>query len=69
MTHELHIMTNDGWVVTLISDTAIDLGSVAIQSIVVQPVEDYAIRLGRGDGPVMHSTYQMTPADRVRQST
>lgn len=43
--HELAILTNDGWVVTLKSDKQIDLGDAIVKSIIVQPVEDYQKRI------------------------
>ena len=45
MIHELNIFTNDGWVVTLISDKEIDLGDVILSSIIVQPVKDHEKRV------------------------
>jgi hypothetical protein len=45
MTHELNILTNDGWVVTLLSDHAIKLGAVRISSIIVQPRDEYEQRI------------------------
>ena len=43
--HELGILTNDGWVITLVSDKPITLGDTIVKSIIVQPKEDYAKRL------------------------
>jgi hypothetical protein len=46
MIHELNIMTNDGWVVTLVGDKDInpsDLGNVS--SIIVQPKADHDARV------------------------
>ncbi|MGA8224404.1 MAG: hypothetical protein WB780_22350 [Candidatus Acidiferrales bacterium] len=42
--YELGILTNDGWVVTLASDAPIMLGEAVIQTIVVQPKEDFLAR-------------------------
>ena len=44
-THELNIMTNDGWVVTLISDRRLDLGDAILTSIIVQPKADHDARV------------------------
>ena len=41
MKHELAIMTNDGWVVTLVSDARIHIGEAILESIIVQPVDEY----------------------------
>lgn len=43
--HELNIKTNDGWVVTLVSDRPIDLGDIRLSSIIVQPAEDFDRRI------------------------
>jgi hypothetical protein len=43
--HELGILTNDGWVITLVADKPITLGDAIVKSIIVQPKEDYAKRL------------------------
>ena len=45
--YEFTIMTNDKWAVTLITDSPVDhcLASVDIQSIIVQPEEDYNKRV------------------------
>ena len=42
---ELGILTNDGWVITLVADKSITLGDAVVKSIIVQPKEDYAKRL------------------------
>jgi hypothetical protein len=41
MRHELSILTNDGWVVTLVSDKEISIGDATIASVIVQPVDEY----------------------------
>ena len=53
MRHELGILTNDGWVVTLVSDQRINIDEAIIETIIVQPREDYAKRIAEnpaGDG-------------------
>lgn len=42
---ELNILTNGGYVVTLISDRAIDLGDAVLTSIIVQPKEEHEERI------------------------
>jgi hypothetical protein len=42
---ESGIRTNDGWVITLVSDKEISFGDAIIKSIIVQPQEDYAKRI------------------------
>lgn len=42
---ESGIRTNDGWVVTLVSDKEISFGDAVIKSIIVQPLDDYAKRV------------------------
>jgi hypothetical protein len=42
--YELGILTSDGWVVTLASDTPITLGDAVIKTIIVQPKEDFVAR-------------------------
>jgi sporulation protein YlmC with PRC-barrel domain len=48
MRHELCIITNDGWVVTLVSDKPISIGEAQIETIIVQPHEDYTKRVAEG---------------------
>jgi sporulation protein YlmC with PRC-barrel domain len=43
--HELNIFTNDGWVVTLVSDEEIYLGDAILSTIIVQPKEAYNKRV------------------------
>ena len=45
--HELGILTNDGWVITLVADKPITLGDVIVKSIIVQPKEDFIKRVER----------------------
>ena len=62
MTHELNILTNDGWVVTLVSDKAIDLGDVRLISIIVQPKADHDARVPVGPDPnVQRKEYRLKP--------
>lgn len=52
MDYELGIMTNDGWVISLVADKPITLGDAIVKSVIVQPREDYARRLvGNRDTP------------------
>jgi len=44
MNHELSIITNDGWVITLLADEPMTLGDAVLSSVIVQPKEDYAKR-------------------------
>ena len=39
--YELGILTNDGWVVTLVTDKEVTFGDTIIKSIIVQPKEDF----------------------------
>lgn len=41
--YTLSIMTNDGWVVTLVADKPMTLGDAIVDSIIVQPYEDYVV--------------------------
>lgn len=50
MVYELSFITNDGWVVTLVSDKQISIGEAQIESIIVQPKEEYKKRIAAGDG-------------------
>ena len=45
--HELGILTNDGWVVTLLTDKEITFWDATINSIIVQPKEDFVKRVER----------------------
>jgi hypothetical protein len=56
--HELGIITNEGWVITLVADKPITLGDVAIQSIIVQPKEDYVKRVA-SDPDTPRTTYKI----------
>lgn len=44
-TYELGIATKDGWVVAIITDKPITLGETRVESIIVQPREDYDKRV------------------------
>jgi hypothetical protein len=55
---ELCILTNDGWIVSLVTDKPIMLGDVIIKSIVVQPKEDYAKRIAN-DPNTPRSVYRI----------
>ena len=49
--HELSIMTNDGWVISILADRPILMSDVVISSVIVQPKGDYDRGLGqRGFG-------------------
>jgi sporulation protein YlmC with PRC-barrel domain len=45
MDYELNIFTNDGWVVTLVTDKPVNLGDVRMSTIIVQPKEDHYRRI------------------------
>ncbi len=45
MKYEMNIITNDGWVVTLITDKPIDFGDAVMSSIIVQPKKDHDSRI------------------------
>ena len=63
MTHELNIFTNDGWVVTLVSDKAIDLGDALVSTIIVQPKAAHDARVPVGPDPnVTRTEYRLYPA-------
>lgn len=66
--HELCIFTNDGWVVTLVSDKTIDIGDVVISSIIVQPKESHDARISVGvDSAVKRSEYRLKPLQEKKQ--
>lgn len=58
MTHELSILTNDGWVVTLVSDKEIAFNAV-ISTIIVQPKEDFIERVKKDDDGVSRRFYRL----------
>lgn len=60
VSHELAIHTNDGWVVTLISDKKIDISETILTSIIVQPREDWIKR--RTDAII--TNYRLEPSTR-----
>lgn len=47
--HELCIVTNDNWVISLIADREMTLGDAVLSSVIVQPKEDFD--RGYGDRP------------------
>ena len=53
MIYELSIMTNDGWVVTLVSDREISIGDAVLHSIIVQPKSDYRERIAKADNNIV----------------
>jgi hypothetical protein len=59
--HELNIRTSDGWVVTLVSDKAIDLTDVILNSIIVQPVENFESRVQNCAEVVTRTEYRLKP--------
>jgi sporulation protein YlmC with PRC-barrel domain len=60
MHYELNILTNDGWVVTLLSDRAIDLGNTVLSSIIVQPKQIHDERVANDpDETVRRSEYRL----------
>lgn len=61
MTHEFNIFTNDGWVVTLVTDKAVNLGDVTIHSIIVQPKDDYYRRVAEHPLCVQRQLYTLMP--------
>lgn len=63
MTFEFNILTNDGWVVTLLSDKPIGLADTAIYSVIVQPIEAHNDRLRAGtDSDVIRTEYRLRRA-------
>ena len=55
-----YFIMNDGWVVTLISDKAIDLGDIVLSSIIVQPKADHDARVPVGGDPgVTRTEYRL----------
>jgi hypothetical protein len=56
--YELNITTNDGWVVSLVGDRPMDLGDVALETIIVQPKEDFDKRVA-GDPDTIRSAQQL----------
>lgn len=48
---ECGIRTNDGWVITLISNKEISFGDAVIKSIIVQPHDDYIKRVAENPNP------------------
>lgn len=64
MTHELCIMTNDGWMVTLKSDREISLGDAVLSSIIVQPKAEFEARVADEPGTPRKS-YRLNHAGEV----
>ena len=66
MIHEFNIFTNDGWVVTLITDKPIDLGDTIMSSIIVQPKRDHDARVPVGVDPdVTRKEYRLRRVERT----
>jgi len=61
---ELGILTNDGWVITLVADKPITLGNAIVKSIIVQPKEDYAKRLA-SDPDTPRTIYKLNTSGEV----
>jgi hypothetical protein len=61
---ELDILTNDGWVITLVADKPISLGDAILKFIIVQPQEDYAKRLA-SDPDTPRTTYKLNTRGKV----
>jgi hypothetical protein len=57
--HELDIITNDGWVVALVSDKPIIIGDVNIRTIIVQPREDFDKRAATDTAGTQRSQYSL----------
>jgi hypothetical protein len=57
-TQELGIITNDGWVVTLVADRPITLGNAIVKSIIVQPKEEYEQGVA-SDPDAYRTTYKL----------
>jgi hypothetical protein len=62
--HELGILTNDGWVITLVTDKPITLGDAIVKSIIVQPKEDYTRRLA-SDPDALRTIYKLNTMGEV----
>lgn len=41
--HALSLMTRDGWVITLVADKPMTLGEAIVETIIVQPFDDYKV--------------------------
>ena len=61
---ELCILTNDGWVITLLADGPITLGDAVVKSIIVQPKENYAKRIA-DDANTPRSLYRINTKGTV----
>jgi len=59
---EFNIQTNDGWVVSLLSDVEINLHGVQIRSIIVQPKEEFDKRVAADNSNVQRKPYKLVPA-------
>jgi hypothetical protein len=66
--HELCILTNDGWVISLLADKAMSLGDAVVSSVIVQPREDYDKGLGVR-GVRQRRTYRLNVQGRVVYSS
>ena len=58
---ELNIITNDGWVVTLVTDKPVNLGDVVMSTIIVQPSEEHFKRVTADTEDVTRSQYRLRP--------
>jgi hypothetical protein len=47
MSHELCILTADGWVISLLADKPMTLGDAVVSSVIVQPKEEYDKGIGQ----------------------
>ena len=64
--HELCILTNDGWVISLLADKPMTLGDAVLSSVIVQHREDYNKGLGsRGVGIRHRCTYRINVQGQV----
>ena len=62
--HELGILTNDGWVITLVADRPITLGDAIVKTVIVQPKEDYVKRV-ESDPDTPRTTYKISTRGEV----
>jgi hypothetical protein len=64
MQYELGILTNDGWVITLVADKPITLGEAVVKSIIVRPKEDFTRRV-ESDPTSPRCLYRLNTAGEV----
>lgn len=60
MTHELSIVTNDGWVITIVADKPMTLGDALVNSVIVQPQSDYDVRVGNSEFNNIRRVYRIS---------